>query len=169
MATRWYDDDSFWEAVAPVLFSEERCGEAARNEVEHALALLGAPPGARLLDLCCGPGRHAIALARRGFSVTGVDRTTAYLEDARRRSDQESLSIEFVRADMLDFCRRTAFDGVLNLFTSFGYFDSDKEERQVLSNIFESLKPNGRLIIDILSKEVLARKFQTRSWQSTVD
>jgi SAM-dependent methyltransferase len=169
MATRWYDDDKFWKAVAPVLFSDERCGEAAGKEVEQVLALLGAPAGAHLLDLCCGPGRHAVELARRGFSVTGVDRTAAYLEQARRQTDQEGLSIEFVRADMLDFCRSSTFDGALNLFTSFGFFESDEDELQVLSNVFESLKPNGRFIIDILGKEVLSRKFQTRSWQSTAD
>jgi hypothetical protein len=70
---------------------------------------------------------------------------------------------------MLDFCRSSTFDGALNLFTSFGFFESDEDELQVLSNVFESLKPNGRFIIDILGKEVLSRKFQTRSWQSTAD
>jgi SAM-dependent methyltransferase len=169
MAKRWYDDDKFWEAVAPILFSDERCGEAAGKEVGQVLTLLGAPPGAHLLDLCCGPGRHTVELARRGYSVTGVDRTAAYLEQARRQTDQEDLSTEFVRADMLNYCRNSAFDGVLNLFTSFGFFETDEEELQVLTNVFESLKPNGRFIIDILGKEVLARKFQSRSWQSTAD
>jgi SAM-dependent methyltransferase len=91
------------------------------------------------------------------------------LEHARRQAGQEGLPVEFVRADMLDFCRRSAFDGALNLFTSFGFFESDEEELRVLSNVFESLRPGGRFIIDILGKEVIARRFQTRSWQSTAD
>ena len=74
----WHEDDTFWHAWAPVMFETQRW-EAAPGEVERALELLGVEPGAALLDMCCGPGRHALELARRGLRVTAVDRTEDYV------------------------------------------------------------------------------------------
>jgi SAM-dependent methyltransferase len=164
--TRWHDDDALWEAIAPFLFTDERCGEAAREEVEQVGDLLGVSAGAKILDLCCGAGRHSLELARQGFSVTGVDRTAAYLDRARRDAAQQGLAIEFLQADARTFCRPGAYDGIVNLYTSFGYFDSDEEELAVLKNAFASLKPNGRLVMELKGKEILARNFQARSWST---
>ena len=61
----WYDDDSLWSALEPFLFTDEHCGDGARHEVDLTMALLKVEPGAAILDLCCGPGRHALELARR--------------------------------------------------------------------------------------------------------
>jgi len=132
--------------------------------VVKALALLKLEPGAAVLDLCCGPGRHSLELARRGFKVTGVDRTARFLEEARRRAEAEGLVIEFVQGDMRTFRRPEAFDAVINLFTSFGYFDDPQEDKQVLENVYTSLRPNGKLLLDTMGKEVLARIFRERDW-----
>jgi SAM-dependent methyltransferase len=167
--TPWQDDDAFWEAVSPFLFPESRWGEAARSDVDQVVALASIEPGAHILDLCCGPGRHSLELARRGFTVTAVDRTIAYLEQAGQQAATEGLSVDFIRGDMLTFCRPGAFDIAINLFTSFGFFDSDADELTVLRNIFESLKSGGRLVMEMMGKEVLARKFQPHSWQSNAD
>lgn len=160
----WYEDDSLWESIAPFLFTETRCGEGAKREVEQALALLELTPDADILDLCCGPGRHALELARRGFSVTGVDRTTAYLESARQQAIHEGLTIEFLRSDARAFRRPVAFDAVLNLYTSFGYFENDEDDLALLANVRDSLKPNGRFVLELNGKEVFTRQFQPRTW-----
>jgi SAM-dependent methyltransferase len=159
----WHEDDGFWLMWAPSMFSEERWDKAP-EEVEQMLALLQLEPGAALLDLCCGPGRHAFEFARRGYAVTAVDRTAAYLEEARKRAEAEGLSIEFVLRDMRRFRRPGAFGAAVNLFTAFGYFEDPDEDRQVLRNVRESLKPGGRFVMDMMGKEVLARIFLERDW-----
>jgi SAM-dependent methyltransferase len=128
--------------------------------------LLEIEPGAHVLDLCRGVGRPSRELAGRKFSVTAVDRTVAYLDWARREAREQSLAIEFVQASMGEFRRPVAFDAAINMFTSFGFFESDEEELAVLTNVFESLKPHGRFVIDIMGKEVLCRRFQPRTWQT---
>jgi SAM-dependent methyltransferase len=159
----WHEDDAFWETVGPVLFSTRRW-EATPREVEAMVTLLGLSPGARVLDLCCGVGRQSLELVRRGFRVTGVDRTASYLREARRRAAEEGLEVEFVQEDMRTFVRAGAFDAVINYFTSFGYFSTEEEERQVLANANTSLRPGGLLLMDMMGKEILARVFTERGW-----
>jgi len=130
------------------------------------LRLAGARAGAAALDLCCGPGRHALELARRGLAVTGVDRTARYLEEARRRAAAEGLSLELVRADMRSFVRPAAFDLAVSLFTSFSYFEDPAEDLQVARNLRESLRPGGALVMELMGKEVLARIFAPRDWHA---
>lgn len=154
----WFDDDSFWRDLFPFMFPETRFA-MARRQLGQVLKL-AKPRGKAVLDLCCGPGRYSIDLARRGFSVTGVDRTKYLLAQARRRARAARVSIEWVREDMRDFVRPGAFDLVLNMFTSFGYFDNKREDLTVLQNMFTSLRPGGTCLIDVVSKEWLARFFQ---------
>jgi len=172
----WYENDALWEDLLPVLFPESRLA-AAPQEVSNLLALAGlAPPGAAgspvspseasaaALDLACGIGRHALELARRGFRVTGVDRTRLYLERAVRRAREEWLAVELLREDMRRFRRPGVFDLALNLFTSFGYFPEPADDRRVLENVYASLKPGGVFVLDLMGKEVLARIFRERDW-----
>src|SRR5689334_4942622 len=132
--SQWHENDEFWEFFRANLFSRERV-ERAPAEVDGVIRLLDANPGARILDLCCGVGRHSLELARRGFVVTGVDRTAAYLERARHRAEQESLAVELVQSDMREFARPDAFDGAINLFTSFGYFENLADDLKVAQNL----------------------------------
>ncbi len=159
----WYEDDVFWAEVEPVLFPARRQVDAA-TEVENLIARAALSPGARILDLCCGIGRHSLELARRGYHVTGVDRTRVYLERAEKQAMAEGLDVEFVRHDMRTFCRPDAFDAAINLFTSFGYFENPDEDRQVIRNIYLSLRASGVFVIDVIGKEVLARIFRERDW-----
>jgi len=163
-AKPWHEDDAFWETVGPVLFTARRW-EATPGEVEAMESLLGLSPGGRVLDLCCGVGRHSLELARRGFRVTGVDRTASYLQEARSRAAEEGLEVEFVQEDMRAFVRPGAFDAVINCFTSFGYFESDEDELRVLADAHLSLRPSGVLLMEMMGKEILARVFSERGWR----
>ena len=160
----WHDQDDFWTAMAPFLFTDRHWADAP-GQVEQALVLLDVMPGAKVLDLCCGPGRHAIELARRGLNVTAVDRTAVYLDRARDQAASEGFEIEFVQEDMRDFCRPDAFDGAINLYTSFGYFEDPAEDRRVLVNIHRSLRDKGKLVLEMMGKEVLASIFRERDWR----
>jgi len=159
----WHEQDTFWMKWAPVLFHERRL-EKAQEEVANIISLLNISPAASVLDLCCGPGRHSLQLARHGFSVTGVDRTKTYLEKARKQAEIEGLEVEFIQEDMRGFCKPNTFDVAINLFTSFGYFEDINDDRKVITNVYRSLKEKGAFLIDTMGKEVLARVFRERDW-----
>jgi SAM-dependent methyltransferase len=153
----WFDDPSFWTELYPYVFSEQKFA-AAEKEAGQIVALTGVRSGA-ILDLCCGPGRHSVALARRGYALTAVDKTAPLLQEARSRAEAGNVEIEFVRQDMRDFVRPGAFDLAINMFSAFGYFDDKKGDQKVLENLFTSLKPGGVLLMDMAGKEWLARVF----------
>lgn len=161
----WHEQDGFWDTFEPVIFDHQR-RDLASGEIERLIKLLDLRPDQALCDLCCGVGRHSLELARRGFTVTAVDRTGRYLEEARSSAKTEDLQIEFIQADMRDFCRPEAFDVVLNLFTSFGYFDAQRDDRQAIENAHRSLKTGGRLVLDLMGKEIIARLFTPRDWHA---
>lgn len=164
----WHEDDDFWRTMAPCLFARERW-EGTSAEVDEVLRLTEVPPGSRVLDLCCGLGRHSLEMARRGFRVTAVDRTAEYLDRAKAQAEAEGLEIEFVQEDMRQFRRPSAFHLALNLYTSFGYFQDPQEDWKVAQGLCASLKPGGKLVMEMMGREVLARIFRERDWRSTED
>ncbi len=149
------------------MFPERRFA-ATLEQIEKSLALAN-PGGKDVLDHCCGPGRCSIALARTGFNVTGVDKTKFLLDKAREKAKETNVEVEWVRADMRDFVRPEAFDMVLSMFTSFGYFENKNEDMLVLGNILASLKPGGVFLIDVMAKECLARIFMPTTSQELPD
>lgn len=159
----WYERDTLWESLEGIMFNQQRLTNAPA-EVENMIKLLDITASSQVLDLCCGIGRHTLEFARRGFAITGVDRTAAYLKKAKKQAGQERLGIEFIQSDMRDFKRPGSFDIVLNLFTSFGYFEDPEDDRKVIENIYESLKPGGKALLEMMGKEVLARIFRERDW-----
>ena len=167
-AQPWHDDERFWALWRKWSFGETRW-EAASVQVDQIIALAGLEPGMAVLDLCCGPGRHSLELQRRGFQVTGVDRNEAYIAEARQRSQEAGLEVEFAVDDMRTFRREAAFDAAINLWTAFGYFEDDTENQRVLENLSGSLKPGGPLVMELAGKETVARKFQARDWTEEAD
>lgn len=153
----WFDDESIWRESYAFLFTEARFASAIAI-VDKALAL-AQPKGKSALDLCCGPGRCSIALSKRGFSVTGVDRTAYLLGKAKARARAERAKVEWVKQDMRDFKRPDTYDIAVSIFTSFGYFEDPDEDVVVLQNVFESLHSGGAFIVDLNGKEMLARKY----------
>jgi SAM-dependent methyltransferase len=160
----WYENDDFWETMAPKIFSKEHW-ERAPKEVDKIILLLEISPDSYILDLCCGPGRHSLELARRGFKVLGVDRTLKYLEKARKQAKTEKLNVEFLQEDMRKFYKPKTFDIVINLYTSFGYFENQEDDEKVLNNIYLSLKSGGKLLLDLVGIATLAPIFTERSWE----
>jgi SAM-dependent methyltransferase len=154
---------SSWEDFAPIIFDQNRWAEAG-PEVDAAVALAGAAPGAAVLDLACGPGRHSLELARRGFTVTGVDLTAAFVETAGKLAEQQGLSAEFVCEDMLQFRREDSFDAAFVFSTSFGYFEDPADDVAVLRNVRASLHHGGVLLMELLGKEVVARTLRGPTW-----
>ncbi|MFI5385085.1 MAG: class I SAM-dependent methyltransferase [Fimbriimonadales bacterium] len=163
METRadWHEDDHFWEMAEPLMFDDLRL-QSALPETEQVIGLTRVEPGAAVLDLFCGPGRHSIEFARKGYRVAGVDRTQRYLDRARKSAG--SLDIEWIRADARQFARPGAFDLAINLYTSFGYFESPDDDLLVASNVAKSLRPGGAFVVQMIGKEVVAKGFTERIW-----
>ncbi|HCU34809.1 MAG TPA: methyltransferase type 11 [Armatimonadetes bacterium] len=167
MAT-WFENDAFWHALAPTMFRQKQL-DAAVDEIDCVLALAPPGPGAAVLDMCCGPGRHSLELARRGYRVTGVDRTREFIDTARVRAQQEGLSVELLECDAREFSRPDTFDLAINLYTSFGYFADQDDDRRMARSVFEALKSGGRLVIEMIGKEIIARIFTPRDWEEIDD
>lgn len=163
----WFEDETFWSELYPYMFPPERFA-AANEQVDQVVALTECAAGA-VLDLGCGPGRHSVAFAQRGFAVTGVDRTTFLLNRARERAAEAGVTIEWVQEDMRRFVRPAMFDLACNLFTSFGYFEDEADDLQVLRNVYASLKNDGMFVIEMMSKERLARAWQNALCTQSAD
>jgi SAM-dependent methyltransferase len=154
----WFQDESFWDEFAPFMFDETRW-TMADTEVERIIALSGIAPPAKVLDLCCGVGRHSLAFARRGFTVTGVDITKSYLEAARESAAAENLEIEFIHEDGRSFRRPGEFALCVNLGASFGYFSDADDDALVLRRCRENLAASGAFVLETIGKETAARAF----------
>ncbi|WP_062216036.1 class I SAM-dependent methyltransferase [Streptomyces sp. NBRC 109706] len=150
----WYEDDGFWVDFSEVMFSPSR--RAAIAELVETSPLFDYPAGTRVLDLACGPALYAVPLARAGHRVTGLDLSAAMLDRARAACAAADVQVRLVQGDMLTHVEPAGYDVVLNVFTSFGYFDAAEDNLRVLRNAHDSLVPGGQLVIDLMGKEVLA-------------
>jgi SAM-dependent methyltransferase len=139
--------------------------EGAGEQVDFVVEQLGIEPGARVLDVACGHGRHSLELARRGFRVTGVDLSPRSLEFAREAAERESLDVEFVRRDARELDFDAEFDAAINLFSSvIGYFQDDADNQEVLNRIARGLAPGGKFLIDTVNGFALGRRYQDTIW-----
>jgi ubiquinone/menaquinone biosynthesis C-methylase UbiE len=144
----WY---ARWFGEEYLLVYDHRDTEEAEREVRTIEKILAVEGNERILDLCCGSGRHDIPLARLGCRVTGLDYSGPLLKIARSERPPGERFPLFVRADVrkLPF-RDEVFDIALNLFTSFGYFE-DEENYEFLRSMSRVLKTGGRFYIDYLN------------------
>lgn len=137
------------------------------QEVDLFTDMLKLQPDDRILDLCCGQGRHSLELARRGFRfVDGLDRSPYLIQKARAVAKKENLNVRFKEGDArkLPYPPDT-FDVVMILGNSFGYFETVDDDMKVLREVFRVLKPWGKLLIDVADGEYVKKNFQPRSWE----
>ncbi len=143
----WHSQDAFWEFIEPILFNQQRLS-STQEEVDKIEKLLHIERSAKILDLCCGIGRHSLEFSQRAYDVTGVDRTPAYIEKAKLEAEKLNLNTTFVLGDMREYCASNSFDVIINLFGSFGYFENPDDDQKVVKNMYTSLRPGGQFLIE---------------------
>ena len=137
--------------------------QATQAEAEFVIDSMGLQPGAQVLDVGCGYGRHAMELAARGFHVVGLDLSTPLLVRGGEEAMRRGLEINFVRGDMRELDFDSQFDGAYCMFSTFGYFD-DETNKKTIANIARALKPGGRVMIEILNRDYVIADLPTRVW-----
>lgn len=162
-AQGWQDEEGY-ASVFEVddylyFYGEMLTDEVTERQVAALTQLLGLDRPMRILDLGCGHGRHANRLAALGHQVTGYDRSAGFLDLARRDAAARGVSVDYRQGDMRQLDFDQAFDCVLMLFTVFGYFGDD-ENLLVLRKVARALRPGGRLLFDILNRDVFLVGFR---------
>jgi SAM-dependent methyltransferase len=152
----WYVD--FFDGDYLRIFLPVLPDERTAAEVNAVVERLGLAPGARLLDLCCGHGRHAVPLTQLGYQVTGLDLSRPLLKRAAALAAAGGERVGLVRADMrrLPFAD-ACFDAVLNLFNAFGYLEDDAQDELALAEVARVLRPGGRFLQELANREALVR------------
>ncbi len=137
--------------------------QATQAEAEFVLETMGLSPGAQVLDVGCGYGRHAMELAARGIHVVGLDLSTPLLVRGGEEAHRRGLTINFVRGDMRELDFENQFEAAYCLFSTFGYFD-DETNKKTLQNIARALKTGGKVLIEILNRDYVIADLPTRVW-----
>jgi SAM-dependent methyltransferase len=163
----WYE--TFFGKDYLDVYAYQFTDNRARQEVEFVTRTLELQPGEGVLDLCCGQGRHAVCLAAQGLQVVALDLSAEYLELARAAASALDLSIETVHADMRDIPFEDRFDAVINMFSSFGYLESEDEDARVLHAITRALKPGGRVLLDLLNRDWVVANYIQNDWHEAED
>ena len=157
--SRWWE--SYFGEDYFVLYRFD--AETTGRECELVCRELSLTPGMRVLDLCCGYGRHMGHLSQRGIDVVGLDLEPVQLATAKQRLRVRGLPDRLVRGDMRFLPFTQAFDAALSMFTSFGYFDDDGNA-QVLSELHRALRPGGRLLLDLPNVVASCRRGLAQQW-----
>lgn len=156
----WFEEvfDEDYLRTLPFMTSEQTL-----REVEFIEKSLDLPAGAKVLDVGCGYGRHAIELVHRGLNITGLDLSLPLLIRAADEAQRRSLSVNFVHADMREMVFEDQFDGAYSMLTSFGYFDEEANLR-VAESIARALRPGGRFLLDVVNRDYIVSDLPSRVW-----
>ena len=155
----WFEDESIWRDSFEYSFDSATL-KAGEQEAEKILKLADFQGGA-ILDLACGPGRHSIPLAAKGYQVTGVDLTKCLLEKATAAAQKAGVQVEWIQEDMRRYVRPNAFSLAICMYNSLGYFEDREDDFVTVTKVYESLKPGGAFVVECAGKEPLAGRFQS--------
>ena len=158
----WYKE--MLASYDPARFEIYAESESSRQQVDFVIDKLALEPGARVLDLCCGQGRHLIDLARRGYDVVGLDLSEYMLEGCRTAAAAEGINPVLVHADMRQIGFSAEFDAVINMFTAFGYLETENEDQKVINAASLALKGGGSLLLDLMNRDRLMNVFRPVEW-----
>ena len=150
----WYED--FFTGLNVEMWERAATPEWTEQEATFLTDVLNCPPASHLLDIPCGFGRHAVALAERGYTITGIDLSTEFLATLNDSIRAGSLPIEVIQGDITTTRFAMSFDGAYCMGNSFGYVDYEGMA-QFVRNVSEALKPGARFVINsgLLAESIL--------------
>lgn len=137
--------------------------EGTKKEVDFIIDIIKPKKKDKILDLCCGYGRHSIEIAKRGYKIAGFDYSEYLLNIAKYNAEKENLKIGFIQGDTRKLNFKNEFNLIINIFTSFGYFKDDKDNEKVIKNISLALKPGGKFLIDTINRDYIIKNFRPQS------
>jgi len=137
------------------------------RDIDLVIKATGIQPGQEILDVCCGQGRHSLELAARGYTrVSGIDRSRYLIRLARKRARKRALKVSFSEGDARKFrITESSKDCVIIMGNSFGYFEREEDDLQVLESVKRALISEGQLVLDIVDGVWMAKNFEPRSWE----
>lgn len=145
-----------WKTMIPA--------ELTVKEVDFMLSYFNLKPGDSVLDLMSGYGRHAIALGRKGISVTAIDNLQDYISEMCETTESEGLPVKCIRADVLEYKIEGDFDLAICMGNSLNFFDAE-ETGMLLRNVSDHLRPGAHLLINSWSiAEIAIKNFKERGW-----
>jgi SAM-dependent methyltransferase len=148
------------------LLYKDRDEPEAKKFIDRLLAELKPPPGAFVLDLACGKGRYSRYLAEKGFHVTGLDIAAESIAFAQQFENER---LSFFVHDMRHAYRFNYFDFIFNFFTSFGYFETEKDHAKTVGNIAKDLKPDGKFVLDFFNSKKVMRTLRKEEFKTVED
>jgi len=161
MSEEWFKD---WFSSKEYLeVYSHRNSKDAELLLELILKNIDVKPNAKILDAACGAGRHSISLAKKGYNVVGFDLSSTLLKIASENANKLNLKINFINSDIRQFTSETKFDLIINLFTSFGYFETNKENFAFPTNAIDILSDGGCFVLDFLNKNYVKRTLVPKS------
>lgn len=153
----WFSSPAYLKLYAHRNFKE------AKETVEmilHRTHLLKKQTVPKVLDIACGAGRHAVAFAEKGCDVTANDLSDFLLQEARRLAEKHKVVVHFSQQDMRMLSAEAEYDLVVQLFTSFGYFEDAHDDERVVQNVVRALKPGGLYVLDFFNAEKVRRSYE---------
>ncbi|MCK4900017.1 MAG: class I SAM-dependent methyltransferase [Anaerolineales bacterium] len=146
-------DTNFFQEGSPYLNHPLLTDKRTAKEIDFILSQIDIPPSGRILDVGCGPGRHSIELARRGYRVVGIDPSETMIEAAHSRAEVAGVSPEFRQAYGESFVSQEKFDAAICLFTTFGQINDDKDNSQLIQRVGNILHLGGYFILEVPQRE----------------
>ncbi len=153
----WFNSEEYLDVY------NHRNSEDAEKLMNLILKAIPLKKEAKVLDAACGTGRHSIILAKKGFDVTAFDLSKTLLNIGKSKAEELGLNINFINADIRKFFLDIQFSLIINLFTSFGYFETDKENYSFVKNAFTMLQKDGLYVLDFLNKTYVEKNLIPRS------
>jgi SAM-dependent methyltransferase len=144
---------NFFSDGSPFLKHPLLTPERTVGEIDFVLAQLDLPPGARVLDVGCGAGRHSIELARRGYQVVGIDPAPAMIEAARSGSAEAGVAPDFRQVSGEAFLADEEFDAAICLFTTLGQISEEGDNSRLVERVYAALRPGGFFVVEVPGRD----------------
>jgi D-alanine-D-alanine ligase len=157
VAKDWYTD--FFSAETPGRLGKYDESEQSRLQVDFIAGCLQLTTESKLLDLCCGKGRHLLEFLRRGLNAAGADSSAYMISECRTRAESEGLNPDLKVCDIRELDYVSEFDAITMVLPAIGFFETDQDDYLVMENIARALKPNGLLYMDLVGLESSIRAY----------